>query len=333
MVHNPSVPRPFTTARNVDPQGVPDELDPSPRRLAAARAARRRGRRFGWLLRDTIFDRIRVDTGLRFLHSVLGLEHLSYGLWEDEELTLDGLRTAQDRYANHLVELIPSDVRRVLDVGCGTGSTALRMIERGLDVEGLAPDPYLGEVFPQRTGRPFHLCRFELFRPIEPFDLIFMSESAQYVMLDQLFRRVMLQNPGAYLLIADYFRISPGGAPFGRSGHLLDEFLDESEQWQFELLHREDITERVAPTLELARTLGERFVVPTVELLDDAMVSRRPLLWKVGGPLARRMAKPWRKRIRRFDAAAFVRAYRYEVFLFRAPVSLDELWRRKRTRT
>jgi hypothetical protein len=45
------------------------------------------------------------------------------------------------------------------------------------------------------------------------------------------------------------------------------------------------------------------------------------------------MAKPWRERIRRFDASAFVRAYRYEVFLFRAPVSLDELWRRKRART
>jgi SAM-dependent methyltransferase len=332
MVHNPCVPRPLSIGRNVDPQGVPDELDPSPRRLAAARAARRRGRRFGWLLGDTIFDRIRVDTGLRFLHSVLGLEQLSYGLWEDDELTLDGLRTAQSRYADLLVDLIPSDVRRVLDVGCGSGSTAMRMIERGLDVEGLAPDPYLGEVFPQRTRRPFHLCRFELFRPTEPFDLILMSESAQYVMLDQLFRRVMLHNPGAYLLVADYFRITPRGALFGPSGHLLDEFLDEAEQWQFGLLHREDITDRVAPTLALARTLGERFVVPTVKVVDDAMVSRRPLLWKIGGPVFRRLARPWQERIRRLDASRFVRDYRYEVFLFRAPDSLDELWRRKRAR-
>ena len=69
-----------------------------------------------------------------------------------------------------------------------------------------------------------------------------------------------------------------------------------------------------------------------VELLDDAMVSRRPLLWKIGEPVVRRLAKPWQERMRRLDASEFVRAYRYEVFLFRAADTLEELWRRKRAR-
>lgn len=330
--HNLTVLRRDRIFRNVDCRGVPAELEPSPRRLAAARAARRRGRRFGWLLGDTVFDRIRVDTSLRFLHEVLGLEQLSYGLWEGEPLTLDGLRRAQDRYARRLMELVPADVVRVLDVGCGTGATARRMAERGLEVEGLAPDPYLEEVFTRRTGRPFHLVRFELFRPEKPFDLVLMSESAQYVMLDQLFRRVMLHNPGAYLLVADYFRTGAGDGPVGPSGHPLDEFLDEAARWEFELLHREDVTARVAPTLALARQLAERHALPALDVIDDTMARQRPLLWRVGRPLLNRFARPWRRRIARLDAGEFERTRRYELLLFRAPESLDELWRRRRAR-
>ncbi len=323
------MPRPFTLVRNVDCSSVPPHLEPSPERLAAARWARRRGRRLGWLLGDTIFDRVRVDTSLRFMHEVLGLDQLSYGLWDGEPLTLDGLRRAQDRYADLLMALIPDPVRRVLDVGCGTGAKALRLAARGLEVEGLAPDLYLREVFEHTTGRPFHLTRFELFRPERPFDLVLMSESAQYVMLDQLFRRVLLHNPGAYLLVADYFRIGAGDGPVGPSGHPLDDFLDEAGRWEFELLHREDITEGVAPTLELAQELGERFLTPTVELIDHTMSRRRPFVWFFGRPLLRRFVEPWQLRLRKLDAADFARTRRYLVLLFRAPGSLDELWERR----
>jgi len=323
------VPRHFAQACNVDPQGIPPDREPSPQRLAAARAARRRGRRFGWLLGDTIFDRIRVDTTLRLLHEVLGLEQLSYGLWETEPLTLEGLKKAQDRYADHLGNLIPEAVRRVLDVGCGTGGTAIRLAERGLEVEGLAPDPYLQQVFSRRSGRPFHLTRFELFQPERPFDLVLMSESAQYVMLDQLFRRVMLHNPGAYLLVADYFRTGDDAGPLGTSGHRMDEFLDEARLWAFELLHREDVTDQVAPTLTLARQLVEQYALPTARILDETLARKRPWIWRLGRPVLKRAGRPWRKQLATLDAKAFQRTRRYELLLFRAPTDLDDLWRRR----
>ena len=45
---------------------------------------------------------------LRFYIDVLGLEHLHYGLWDGDPLTLDGLMAAQERYTDHLIELIGS---------------------------------------------------------------------------------------------------------------------------------------------------------------------------------------------------------------------------------
>ena len=63
--------------------------------------------------------RVRVNWGLRFYSEVLGLEHLHYGIWNGEALTLNGLRKAQERYVDRIVELVPEGVRRILDVGCG----------------------------------------------------------------------------------------------------------------------------------------------------------------------------------------------------------------------
>ena len=125
--------------------------------------------------------RIKESTSLRLMREVLELDHLHYGLWRDEPLDLAGLKRAQERYAETLCDWVPDGVRSILDVGCGTGSMARRLAERGFEVEGLAPDPYLGEVFTERTGLDFHLARFQEFEPERTYDLILMSESAQYI--------------------------------------------------------------------------------------------------------------------------------------------------------
>jgi SAM-dependent methyltransferase len=302
-------------------------FEPSPERLAAARAKRRQGRRFGWLLGDTIFDRIRPDFGLRFLHQVLGLDFLSYGLWDGDPLILAGLKTAQERYARLLCDWVPDDVTRILDVGCGTGGTALLLGERGFEVEGLSPDPFQQEVFPKRTGRPFHLMRFELFRPEHPFDLVMMSESAQYIMLDQLFRCVMRHSPGAYLLIADYFRVADGSGPAAKSGHPLDDFLDEARLWGFETVRQLDITEQVVPTLDLARLCVDRYIRPTIEIARQSAMAKSRLLARVGAWIVRRTCKSWNAQIQLIDREEFLRTKKYIVFLLKAPESMDELAR------
>ena len=308
-----------------------EPFEPSPDRLGAARAIRRGGRPFGWLLGDTIFDRIRVDFSLRFLHEILGLDCLSYGLWCDEPQTIDGLRSAQRRYIDSLCTWVPEGVHRILDVGCGTGATALRLTELGFVVEGLSPDPYLGEVFERRSGLRCHLSRLERFEPEQPYDLILMSESAQYVFLDQLFRWVMRSSPGAYLLVSDYFTVSPSPGYFGKSGHPLEDFWDEARLWAFQELRREDITAATAPTLDLSRKWYDRYVAPTSALASESLISKHPRLMGLAIRVVGRKMRRWQQTLASADGQEFQRLKRYLRVLFKAPAGMSELEQLRRT--
>ena len=98
---------------------------------------------------------IKGKTALRFYHEVLHLDELHAGLWKDDPQSFDGLREAQKRYNEHLLSLIPEGVSTILDVGAGTGVISARLRELGYQPSGLAPDPYLENIFTQRTGLPF----------------------------------------------------------------------------------------------------------------------------------------------------------------------------------
>lgn len=77
---------------------------------------------------------------LRFYSDVLGLEHLHYGLWQaGEESTLANLKTAQARYQQAIIDLLPPPPARILDVGCGTGELSKALQEAGYQLEGLSP--------------------------------------------------------------------------------------------------------------------------------------------------------------------------------------------------
>ncbi|MCD4748887.1 MAG: methyltransferase domain-containing protein [Thermoanaerobaculales bacterium] len=312
---------------------VAQDFEPSPERLAASRENRRKGRRFGWLLGDTIFDRVRVDFGLRFLHRVMKLDHLSYGMWDGDPMSVAGLRAAQKRYAETLAAMVPEGVERILDVGCGVGGTAAMLGRRGYEVEGVSPDPYQQEVFTARTGRPFHLSRFELYEPDRSFDLIMMSESAQYIMLDQLFRTVMAHNPGCYLLVADYFRVADVSGPIGKSGHRLEDFLDEAGRWGFEIVEKLDITEQALPTLELGRQWVENYVGPSIEIFGESVTSRSPLLGRILRLVSHFKKRSWKRQIQLMDAEKFREGKKYLFFLFKAPQSMADLARLHRENT
>ena len=264
--------------------------------------------------------RIKESTSLRLMREVLELDHLHYGLWGDEPLGLEGLKKAQDRYAEKLCDWVPEGVRTVLDVGCGTGSMALRLSERGFEVEGLAPDPYLGEVFRERTGLEFHLARFQEFEPPRAYDLVLMSESAQYIWLDSLFPRVLRVAPGGYLLLADYFVVDNDGSPAARSGHPLEAFLERAAGSGCELLEREDVTEQAAPTLELASAWLDRYGMRIATVLGERAERKHPWLYGAGKRLfGGRLRRKLEQERTLLDPELFRRLKRYELMLFRVP--------------
>ena len=77
-------------------------------------------------------DGLRVNTALRFYHEILGLDALHYGLWENDAFNMEGLKTAQERYTDHLIAYFPDNVKTVLDVGAGTGATSEKLKKLGV---------------------------------------------------------------------------------------------------------------------------------------------------------------------------------------------------------
>lgn len=262
--------------------------------------------------------RVKVSSALRLYHELLGLEHLHYGLWNGEPLDLEGLKIAQERFSGELCSRIPSGVQSVLDIGCGIGATARILDARGYEVEGLSPDPYHRSLFLRRVGRPFHLARFQEFEPGRRYDLLLMSESSQYIWLDRLFPAVLdAAAPGGHLLIADYFTVNGSRGPLGKSGHPLQRFLRLAEESGLELELKEDITDRVAPTLELAEHWFERFVEPVLSVASDTVTHRHPVLaWMARKLFRRRLAKLADMR-QLIDSREFRHQKRYLILRFR----------------
>ncbi len=80
-------------------------------------------------------------------------ESQSKRLHEDRAraLSFGGVADLYDRarpsYPSALIdELMELGARRVLDVGCGTGKAARLLIERGCDLLGVEPDPYMAAI-------------------------------------------------------------------------------------------------------------------------------------------------------------------------------------------
>ena len=104
------------------------------------------------------------DRSLRFYNEVLGLDHLHYGIWkENEELTLANMKAAQLRYEDLLVSKLPQQARKVLDVGCGTSAMTKRMLAMGLEVHGLSPDDTQKNNFTQKSPIFFSKLRLRNF--------------------------------------------------------------------------------------------------------------------------------------------------------------------------
>lgn len=279
----------------------------------------RPGELIGWVLNRPSPRRVKVATSLRFLHEVLGLDRLHYGLWNGDEMSIEGLKSAQKRYSELIHSWIPDSVHSILDVGAGVGTDARDLSASGYEVEGLAPDPYQQARFVERTGLPFHLSRFQDFEVDRTYDLVLMSESAQYIWLESLFERTRVLAPGGYLLVADYFLIGGTGKRIHKTTHPLPSFLEGASAAGFRVERQKDITEQVLPTLELARMWVERYAEPTLGIVSSSIARRRPHLHRLVWPRVDRAVQESLLSRSEFDTRDFARTKRYELLLLRVP--------------
>ena len=68
-------------------------------------------------VRKLTFKRIKASPTLRFYNEVLGTPYQHFGLWDGDPMDLDGLRAAQERYADVLLDWIPKGTQSVLAAG------------------------------------------------------------------------------------------------------------------------------------------------------------------------------------------------------------------------
>ncbi len=258
------------------------------------------------------------DRALRFYSDVLGLERLHYGIWNaEDELTLENLKAAQERYENYLIENIPEGANRILDVGCGTGVLCQELLKRGYKVDGLSPDKNQREHFEKNIQTTFHFCRFEDFVPQTEYDCIIMSESCQYIPLERVFDVAgKALRSGGHLMICDYFVKDGATGVLAKSGHNYTLFKQTAETSGLAIVKHRDITKETAKTLEIAKLWAEKILLGA-DILSEKVRYKHARTWKF-------LCWLFRKKINRInqdrdliDAKKFIEAKTYEFFLFR----------------
>lgn len=205
-----------------------------------------------------------LDVAAELARFLTGRENLHYGIWEPGvEVCAANLRQAQEAYSKRLFELIAPPSIRILDIGGGCGETARALTDLGHKVEIIVPSRVMADRCKANTGGavPVHLMRFEEFESAARFDLCLFSESFQYIpVAAALAKAGSCLAEGGEILVADCFRSEKFFSEFTDvgivgGGHGEAAFREALSVSGFEVVFEEDITDAVAPSVDLEQQL------------------------------------------------------------------------------
>ncbi|OHB59350.1 MAG: hypothetical protein A2167_07285 [Planctomycetes bacterium RBG_13_46_10] len=215
----------------------------------------------------------------------LKLENLHYGYWTlDLKVDLANLHKAQEQYTDFLISNIPHGVKTILDVGCGTGNIARKLIDKGYTVDCVSPSPFLNERVHALLGDRVHIYEslYEQFKTDHKYDLVLFSESFQYINMEQAMKNTEeLLNKDGYLLICDVFKIDTDQKGIMGGGHKLKKFHDIIAKYPFEPVKDIDITPQTAPSLDLLDETLKNVAAPAIEASLDYFSNKYRLMAKI----------------------------------------------------
>ena len=126
----------------------------------------------------------------------VGAKDLHYGYWLDGvEPIIRNLPQAQEDYCRFLLDHIPRDAQRVLDVGSGAGSVAAHLVARGQNVDCVSPSSFLNSQARALLGDGARVFEtdYEEFRTSTVYDCVLFCESFQYVKMELALQNVSEQ--------------------------------------------------------------------------------------------------------------------------------------------
>jgi SAM-dependent methyltransferase len=247
--------------------------------------ARRRTKRGAW-------QQVSLVAGFLAGRHFVGAKDLHYGYWVDGiEPTIRNLPRAQEEYCRFLLEHIPADAKRILDVGCGAGGVAAKLVERGHQVDCVSPSAFLNSQAKALLGDRARIfeCKYEDYNTADQYDLVMFCESFQYVKMDTGLAKVVSQlASGGTLLICDFFRLqSEDHSPIS-GGHRLGDFYEILARYPLRPRGEIDITPRTAPTFTIIDQAFTEVLQPIWTEFDNAALSTHPWLFKCGNWFFRR---------------------------------------------
>ena len=217
------------------------------------------------------YKEIGLEIGLIIGKHFLNTDHLHYGYWtNDLNVELLNLPQAQENYTNFIISHIPDKVETILDVGCGSGRFALKLINNGYRVDCVSPSSVLTEHTQTLLADKSHIfeCNFEKLQAEKRYDVILFSESFQYVNLEKAIQNsIKFLNDNGYLLICDFFKTNAEGKSNIGGGHKLMRFYDVISQYKFKLVKDIDITKETAPNIDIVDDLLTNVGLPISKLL------------------------------------------------------------------
>ncbi len=239
-------------------------------------SARRRENREAW-------QQVGLVAGFLAGRHFVGAKDLHYGYWADGvEPIIRNLPRAQEDYCRFILEHVPADAKRILDVGSGAGSVAAQLVARGQQVDCVSPSSFLNGQARALLGDRVRIfeCDYEELPVKDTYDCILFCESFQYVKMVPALENVTAQlRRGGQLIISDFFRERGRDASPISGGHYLNDFQEIIARYPFRLTEEIDITARTAPTFTVIDSAFTDVLQPIWKEVDSAFTATHPI-WR-----------------------------------------------------
>ena len=266
---------------------------------------------------------IGLDAGLLIGKFFMDTEELHYGYWpNDKTATAQNFSEAQERHSQLIIDNIPKGVKKILDVGSGSGSLAKKIAALGYQVDCVIPSEFLADKVQQKLdgSSKIHITKFEDLDISNNYDLILFSESFQYVHLIKSIDKILsILDKNGYLLICDVFHKNVSGISPMRGGHRLDLFENEIEKTDLVKKADIDITLETAPTWDFLNQFLNEVAIPISDMSHSYIKYKYPKLirfikWKYRNRLDK-IRKIWLSN--ELTGENFAKFKSYRLFLFK----------------